>query len=690
MNDQEQPVQLNGEGMKREGETMNLDQLLWQLHENYGGTSEVTYGIDEDGNDNGARVIKYTVDREILTGTSYYLMIPALKWRRKTELNGQNGEVIKVLPQEDLNSFQISEVSVLMLQPTRGNGDIENEQSLAEKNILHNLDPKTGTNGPEVEFSIGSLLNGDDLEEISLGVLQKWMIELLRNQRETSPVDPLNNSIEVVEFFKEVVYEALIELEGNGLLLNMAGTAAEIELGEKSPSSLKAGDPSKYAPYVDFLSHRLAEEMLANVDKIPNHTRSAWEKIAVNNGYSDLKSMLTEINDLKHWLMSAGHDSTNVEGDNVTGFASERVLVNNSNLLIYFRDFVDGLTDSGSHTYNTDIKIEDSDISDARRLLRFVMPTAQPADPIKPGESLHANILRRLLKGDAIHPDRLGLVTLLDGVELPNTHGDIRIRVSIGLEKFYAILEDNKNENEEPAKEHTKSLRSESTGRSITPDSRKYKYSLDLQDVIFKAANFAVIDGYEDVYQWLEEKVGLENLSPADEYTRTLQDRLDEQYMSLTGELNMDKLNHLEKVVNYIHNRIADEHKKNFDATDGAVKGIKALRGINTMKNVLPTLSSGSEKMAWYMNSDLANWGTFENLLNDDDIIDILSSKHFYAPSDAMWVVAQMLPDQNNRVVQELIIRQRLNLPEEYEFSKGKLIAMLRHRFTKFHLFPQW
>ena len=686
MSDQEQTTTLNGEGMKREGATMSLDQLLAQLDEKYRGESQVVYGQDENGNDNGARVIKYTIDEGNLAGTTYNLTIPALKWRRKTLLNEAN-KVIQVYPQDDIDSFQVNEVSVLMLSPTRGNGDIENEKLLAHKNILHNLDPATGTNGPEAEFSMSSLLNDVNLEEISLGVLQKWMIELLRNQRETSPSDPLNDSLDVVKYLKDVVFEALVETEANGLLLNMAGTAADIQLGENSPSSLKAHDPSSYAPYVDFLSHRLAEEMLANIDKIPEDTKQAWESIAINSGYESLEGMLTKINDLKHWLMNAAHSSTNVEGDNVTGFASERVLVNNSNLLIYFRDFIDRLTDSGSHTYNTDIKINNEEISDARQLLRIVMRTAGPADPIKPGESLHDNIIRRVLEGHAIHPDRLALVSVVDGTELPNTHGDIRIRVSIGLEKFYQILDDNKDGKEEPAREHTKSLRSESTGRSMTPDPRKYRYSLDLQDVIFKAANFAVKDGYEDVYEWLRMKVSLFELNPDDEYSKTFDDRLNEQYESLKGNLNIPKLDHLEKLVIYIHDRISSEYNVNFVATDGATKGIHALRGIKDMKEELDKLSAGAEKYSYYINSDIANWGTFENHLSDDDIIDILSSRHFYGPDDARWVVAQMLPDQNSRNVQELIIKQRLNLPNDYEFTRGKLIAMLRHRFVKLNMF---
>ena len=675
----------NGETMKKEGDYTNVESIVSQLSK-YGVVEEFE-GFDPNGNPNDSRILVLTVDHGTLNTQSYAVVVPAQRWRRVTEKD-EHGEVIAVSHQEEDGVLQENELAVLMLDLNQDSTIVTDQERItADANIRHNLDPLTKTVGPETELNFSPVSDVADFEDVSSRVMVKAMIELMLNQREYGIDPPVADTTELLTKVIHLLEEVFTEAEENDLLINLAGTSPDLRIDELR--SLKVGDPSKYAVYVDFLSHQLGAMMKENLHLVPTTTKQNWDKIAKENGFDGgLLQMLEDVDDLSHWLMNAGHISINVEADEVTGFISPNVLKHNSNLLIYFRNFIDGLCYSGSHTYEQPVTIDGKLVADARQVLRYVMTTAQPADYILPNQNLADLILTRMFAGKTNTADRAGLSTKVPGGELPNTHGDIRLRASLPYKKLLEILDAGKNNEEKPALNKTGSLRVEYTSRSATPDLIKYKQSVDIQEMLFKAANFATRDGYTDVLKWMVDVIGLD-LDPESEYQTTLAHRLSEQNDALVGDFNMAKLNQLELVVNYVEERIKNEYNPTGHAsTAGALEGIKALRSVSELRTEISKLSTGTEKFDFYKANNMGNWGEFENLLSDDDLEDILITLYpKVVNARDRSVGAQLVADQDQRRVEYNILQQRLRRYPEDAISRGKLLARLRHTYLKSQLY---
>lgn len=673
---------LNGETMKKEGDLMTYRELIDTLSEF--GTVQTTPGRDLDGNLNGSAVLSLIV-REgegVLAGTEYTVLVPDRKWRRVTKKDA-SGEVVEVNVQKDPEAFQESEVSVLMLNPTDSASEVtDKEKELADWNIKHNLDPETKTIGPEIEFNLSLENKVENFNDEVLGIVVNGIYELMACQRELGIDPPVSDTAELMLATHELLREVMVEAENKDALVNLAGTSPDLRI--QQIRSLKIGDPSKYAVYVDFLSHQLAIMMEENLKLVPAETKENWDRIAKGNGFEGgLEGMLVQVKDLSHWLMNAGHVSINVEADKKTGFVSPNILKSTANLMIYFRTLVDGLTYSGGHTFGQDVLIEGKKVADARHVLNQVMLTASPADMLEPDRNLRDTIVCRMLEGQSIHPDRAGLATLIQELVMPNTHGDARLRVSIGLEKLLLILESNRNGDPEPAKGKTNNTRIEYTGRSMTPDRELYKYSVDMQEIIYKAANLATIDGYTDVFLWLNEVVGLD-IDPETEYATNLDQRLLEQNSALLGEFNGAKLNNLETLTNYVNQRLLLDYQSTHPSAIGAIEGINALRNVETLRIEINKLENGKDKLLYYMSNKMGNWGEFENLLSERDIKEmILYLEHEYMPGKDWSTSSQMVADQNDPGVIERIIDERLSKMGIIDPNLGDLIMRLRHAYLR-------
>jgi hypothetical protein len=266
---------------------------------------------------------------------------------------------------------------------------------------------------------------------------------------------------------------------------------------------------------------------------------------------------------------------------------------------------------------------------------------------------------------------------------MPNTHGDARLRVSIGLEKLLLILESNRNGDPEPAKGKTNNTRIEYTGRSMTPDRDLYKYSVDMQEIIYKAANLATIDGYTDVFLWLNEVVGLD-VDPETEYATNIDQRLMEQNSALLGEFNGAKLNNLETLTNYVNQRLLLDYQSTHPSAIGAIEGINALRNVETLRIEINKLQNGKDKLLYYMSNKMGNWGEFENLLSERDIKEmILYLEQEYMPGKDWSTSSQMVADQNDPGVIERIIDERLSKMGIIDPNLGDLLMRLRHAFLR-------
>lgn len=618
------------ETMKKEGDYMSLSELEIALGQ-YGNV-EIVHGHDQDGNSNDAHVLYVTPSQGTLIGERYAVIIPAKKWRRETTKDATD-TVVGVGPQTTDERFQVSEMSVLMLNVEESDEVSDLEKELADRTIRYNLDPKTKTIGAELEFNF-SPNTSEGFLELAKETLVENMIELILCQREYG-FDPVSDTQELKALLKSELRAIVSSLEEKGLYLNLSGTSADLHLGQEGNRSLIVGDPSPYAVYVNFLSGELAKVMSDNLHLVPQDTKDNWTSIATTNGFDDIEDMLGKVENLSHWLMNAGHVSINLEGSERTGRVSPTVVRNTDNLLIYYRSLLNGLTYSGNHTFNQEVTINGQPVADAREVLRSIMLTSLPADPIRPGKKLAEHVIELMLRGDSNHPDRAGLTTVLEnGVELPNTHGDIRNRISLPYNLFSQLLSSGKAGSEIPTiysvtkddvtsiKSVTERLRIEYTSRSANPDMSRYLWSVDIQEILYKAANLAAKDGYKDVYLWLQEKVGID-IDPESEYETTLAQRMSEQRDALLGKFPKHKLESMKTLVKYVDDRLLEEYESRHLSARGALKGINALENLEYFVETSRDLSA-RDKVILFFDHGIANIGTLENVLSDDDIRDIL------------------------------------------------------------------
>lgn len=620
----------NGETMKKEGDFMNVEDLCLRLSEF--GETEVYHGFDEYGYPNGAIIINFRANSGVLNGEEYHLVVPATNWRRKTEKDNDDN-VISVHMQEDPTLFQESEVSVFMMD-IDDDKITEEEIKVAEKSIDHNLNPDKRTLGPEIEFNFSPTAITQAFAELMETVEPSGIIELDNCQREFPTKDPVNDTRELLTRYMQMMSRVLTSSSYHYLNINLAGTSADLRIKDPEFYALRATDPSKYAPYVDFVSKQLMAAMRQNYEFVPEHTKAIWEEIAIKNGFEGgVLHLLDEVDDLHHWLMNAGHVSINLESDEITGKVSPNVLRHNTNLSSYFRDIMNGLCYSGGMMFGVDTQIDGEYVADAREATRSLVATSQPADYIRPDENIADKTLTRMFRGDAIHPDRAGVATIIRNRELPNTHGDSRLRISISLKNFIQILENNSNGSERPKYnvnedgtivDLTASQRLEGTSRSSTllvgtPDKPgRYIQSVDIQEILFKAANLATIDGYKDTFLWLKEVVGLV-IDPETEYSKSLVQRLFEQNQCLIGEFPQDKLDSLETLVGYVNLRLQTEFGSAHPSAQGALNGINALRISPNFREEVANLSA-DEKLNKLVYDGYPNWGEFEISLTDEDM----------------------------------------------------------------------
>lgn len=619
--------------MKTEGDFLTVSELTNKLAEY--GQVETYDGFDANGKPNGAVIAVLTVESGTLAGQEYFVSIPATNWRRVAEVDAQ-GNTIGVTTQTDPEVFQKSEVAAYMVDESSTEKGVQDwEKELAQKNIVHNLDPETPTLGAEFEFNL-TAFNLESFEGVIREVLNEGMIELLNCQRELQPADPVTDTNHLMEMYRTIMTNVVQTAHTNGLLVNLAGTSPDIDIMMEGYESLNSTYPSKYGVYVEFVASQLMDAMTKHLHYVPEETKVLWEEVAQSNGFEGgLAQIMDEIKDLRHWLMNAGHVSINMETDR-RGQASPTIIKNTNNLLIHYRNILNGLCYSGSHTFNTMVKLDyGNESADGRESLRFIMATSQPANYLAPEEDPLDRSLTRMFRGDAISPDRTGLATRFNGKELPNTHGDIRTRASISLKNLLQILDNSKVGADDPtiyidengtSRNLTASVRIEYTSRSMTPDPARYKQSVDIQEILFKAANLATMDGYYDIFKWMEDVVGVD-IDPETEYRTNLEQRLSEQRDSLRARYPRNKLESLEKLVGYVDGRLKRDFGVGHPSKKGALDGIDALAQVPSGFREAVRDMAGDQKLELYLKGGYPNWGEFEVSLLNEDIIGILGEE---------------------------------------------------------------
>lgn len=633
MNAVEQKLKVE-KGNKGNGEAIDLSSIPEYIETHFEGArfvADVTRDFYEnDSNDSGRIMV---VEHK---GNFYYITIPSIDWRRDI-VKDVNGDVVEVKAREigDTN-IQMSEIQIVAYpcfeygyvkdKSPKEVANIERIQREKEIQAASNYLNRMIITGESVvggEFELSLHPSYDNDRKIDR-LLSEGMEELSKLQREFNSGKYGNKNLKTLEKeFSRLIFSILESITQQGTSLdkisfNLSNIPSRfIDFNLPQHGSLKAED-GPIGPYVQFIANKLWEDYIVpNLSKIDQDVRGEWTKIANANGFEDLESFVKSFPDMRFWIMNSFHTSHNIP---VTedGYVSENLIKHMTNLSEYFSEVIDYLCYSGGYSYGQQIYLGDHPVEDGRAFLKTIMSTSHRGNLINPDTSLKMRTLEAMAAGHTNTPDRSLVKVSTDGSEAYGFHSTARQRISINLNAF----------NKDLVETIAKTARFEYTSRSATPDKRKYIQSVALVEVIKIASLYAEIDGYNDIFQWLRDKVNEEHVQSSiyDEYNTQVGN--ENTRRSVIGELDDNKISCLENIIKYIRANAGDDVHLDFAyILDKAEESIEAIRRRNELITSEFREMNAVERFNYYVNNNIGNWGAFLNTLTDDDLVYILTQK---------------------------------------------------------------
>ncbi|MBL8015516.1 MAG: hypothetical protein JNK26_05015 [Candidatus Doudnabacteria bacterium] len=621
----------------------------------------------------------------------YLILVPASKWRRNI-VRDEHGAILEVRHREPEDLFlMLGEAQVIALDRNRQEFDLTYEKDLADKHLETAVEDDGVRCGSEQEYTLDNVGSAVGFEtalfqkrllafqaaskvpDVTLTLVgnpafwdSSWrqyvsrmdvggMKELGIQQREHNG----NVSAGSLENAARAAANLRFALESlrPGLFVNAASTHPHMIEMDPTHGSITAQDNPETGPYVENVINGLHNTwVLPYLNYIPQEVFSVWAGIAANYGFENLFEFIQANKDMKYWLMNSVHNSIDLPVDE-RGYTSVNLARSTANLYTYFRNVMNALCYSGGDIFNYSATLADGEpVSDARELARMIMPTSMPANLTRPDVDLLGRMENFMMNGMANNADRAGCETEhpVTG-ELPQLHGDVRLRVSYPWAAFKADVLNNQPMGS--------SVRIEYTSRPTTPDmnpvSGKLVQSFAIQEVLSYAALLATSEGHQDIFEWLKANNLL--VPDRDIYAEHTSEYLyQEMLQCLKGKFSSGsirfKLNLLIAIIDLVERKYVD-----FSSNAGklselfiiARKGVETLKRTEQLVDALHRTDSPVDKYNLYLRAEAGNWGEFMKALSEEDIRVILSEIFEY-------------PTEN---LQSLV--------------RGDLVLILNHEFLK-------
>lgn len=471
--------------------------------------------------------------------------------------------------------------------------------------------------GTEIEYGVSYF----DNPNARVDLFPEQKIELANNQREDSG-SPYYSAAEVSKIVAAGVRQRVLAANRKGVVLDQAGVpAASLRIQEIELNS--------DFPYVPYMAKAISDHyVLPYLEQLDPDVYSAWEAIAVRNGYSSLVTMLEENSQLNYWYMNAGHASMAVPTDE-QGRTFEAVNKNVANALTMFAGVINLPAYSGSFAFGQRVEMAGKPVADSRTLLSKIVATANPTKVLEQEEQITSLQIEAVSSGITHTPDRGGSrsaeITSKAGEPLTGTHAIWRMRNSVTLAEYIAAQANG------DLASLGKKARLEYTDRSISPDLVKYEQSLALQEIVHLAGLQSIIDGYEHFSDWLVAK----KLVSTHAISQLEQISFAEVKAGLSDDYPKLRLATLAKIIDYFAG--SEEYSQIAHLKQTLAKGRLAVESAQDWAYNASLIlaewernyvSDGAAKFDYYLtNRELfPNWGSFINLLSGQDLLDIITS----------------------------------------------------------------